>query len=242
MKKHHFLGLAVVLLAIFCVGASDAAAAGNTGEFTDNLSSFDTTRWQKSNWANGLPFGCKFNPANITYSGGKMNLKITETPTGTYDCAEYQSLGVYGYGTYSARLKAASDSGVITAFFVYTGNWGQVNHQEIDFEIFGEDPHIAQLSYYAYGIGHGTEINLGFDASSDYHTYTFVWSPEQITWYVDGIQKQVSVTAPGPLPPAKIMVNLWNGDNSPGMADWAGEFTYLEIPIPASVDWISFTK
>ena len=42
------------------------ASSSPTGSaFVDNLDSYNTTLWEESNWANGVPFNCGFTPNHI---------------------------------------------------------------------------------------------------------------------------------------------------------------------------------
>jgi endo-1,3-1,4-beta-glycanase ExoK len=218
--------------------------------FYDNLSSYNTTIWRKADWTS--PGNCQNTVQNITHNGGVMKLELNDTPAGGYDysCAEYQTKAEYGYGIYSARIKAASRSGVVTGFFVYHGDhWGAPDHNEIDMEILGNAPTKVHLNYFTNGIGvngeHEQDIDLspvisGFDASSDYHTYTFEWRNNRISWSVDGISVRTA-TVSIPTIPGKISVNLW----TPNYADWTtpGAFTYTPpgTPIHSRVDMIQFT-
>jgi beta-glucanase (GH16 family) len=83
-------------------------------------------------------------------------------------------------------------------------------------------------------------INLGFDASLDFHNYAFEWSPSSIKWYVDGKLVHTETGSRGTLPtsPGYIMVNLWSGS---GLAEiWTGKFNYPDMPVRAYFDWIKF--
>jgi beta-glucanase (GH16 family) len=197
MKKHALLRLSALVLAVSALsaGAAPGDAPGGVDPgivtpgpvaprpgFYDNLSSYNTTIWRKADWTS--PGNCQNTVQNITHNGGVMKLELNDTPAGGYDysCAEYQTKAEYGYGIYSARIKAASRSGVVTGFFVYHGDhWGAPDHNEIDMEILGNAPTKVHLNYFTNGIGvngeHEQDIDLspvisGFDASSDYHTYT----------------------------------------------------------------------
>jgi endo-1,3-1,4-beta-glycanase ExoK len=258
MKKSHLLGFSMVFLAVSLVGAFSAVALVTYSSFgfSDNLSSYDTFLWRKANnYSNDDPFNCWFTAANVTHSGGKMILELNNTPGPPtpppmpppydYACAEYQTREEgYGYGQYSASIKAAKGEGVVTAFFVYHGTWGTSDHHEIDFEILGKDTWSVHLNYFAAGVGvngeHEVDIPLTFDASTGYHTYTFWWTRSWIQWSVDG--KVVHTAQPGspsslPIGPVKIYANLWTGAE-----DFLGPLNYPGTPIQASFDKIEFYR
>ena len=80
-------------------------------------------------------------------------------------------------------------------------------------------------------------IDLGFDASQDFHRYGFDWQPGKITWYVDG--KEVwSMQGDGPVTPSKIMMNAW-----PGLTvdDWLKAYPGT-TPLTAYYKWVTYNK
>lgn len=60
--------------------------------------------------------------------------------------------------------------------------------------------------------GSPCRIDLGFDATSDFHVYTVDWRPDRITWSVDGhvVHERVGWD-PTPIPhlPMRLHANLW---------------------------------
>lgn len=242
MKKRTLLGLSTLVVAVSSlVTALSAGAAQSYLPFLDDLSSYNTARWRKADWTNGPPWNCGYLEQNITHNGGAMKLELDDTNAGGYDysCAEYQTKKEYGYGTYSAQIKASAESGVVTGFFVYHGPEGTPDHDEIDFEFLGEEPTQVQLNYFVGGVGgHEHIVDLGFDASTAYHTYTFKWEPDSIAWFVDGIWVRQVWSPQNDLPriPGKIIVNHWTPDNG-----WAGAFSYPGTPIHSRVTMIQFT-
>src|SRR3546814_6849105 len=75
-------------------------------------------------------------------------------------------------------------------------------------------------------------IDLGFDASEDFHTYAFEWRPDSIRWIVDGRQVHEETGQRGPLPstPGKIFLHAWAGKNLDG---WLGRVSYPGRPLVA---------
>lgn len=72
-------------------------------------------------------------------------------------------------------------------------------------------------------------IDLGFDATADFHTYAIEWSPNEIRWYVDGklIHKR-SNWSPTPIPhlPMKFHLNLWPSVSR----ELAGKIDHKKLP------------
>lgn len=233
------LGLSLL---VFSAVASPIHALG--GSFSDDLNSYDTTRWTKADgWTNGGVFNCGWRADHATFSGGLMTLQLDNAtcPSGCsgkpYASDEYRTNDVYGYGTYTVHMRAANGSGIVSSFFIYNGSpW-----DEIDIEFLGKDTTKMQTNYFTNGVGgHETLINLGFDASAALHTYLIVWQQGSISWYVDGTLVLTENGSRGALPtnPGKIMMNLWPGT---GVDSWLGPFTYTG-PITAQYDSVQYTQ
>ncbi|OAX48368.1 MULTISPECIES: beta-glucanase [Paenibacillus] len=198
-------------------------------------------------WANGPDFGVGWKAVNQEFVNGIMALRLDNTgcPAScsgkNYASAEYSTHVKYGYGRVEARLKAASGVGLVTSLFTYSGQGTGTSNDEIDIEILGKDTTKMETNYFTNGVGqHSTIINLGFDASLDFHNYAFEWSPSSIKWYVDGKLVHTENGSRGTLPtsPGYIMVNLWSGS---GPAEiWTGKFNYPGMPVRAYFDWIKF--
>ncbi len=213
------------------LSAPAAHAAGDLPLFLP-YPKIDTNRWYIANgWTNGPVQSCEWRAE--AFSGHDNNLRLTLSDKGgkvsKISCAELQSTMKYGYGSFSSRIRVAKGSGLNTGFFTYIGPpQGSPVHDEIDFEFLGKDTTMVQLNYYINAKSQGAFfVKLGFDASEDFHDYTFVWQPDKIRWYVDN--KLVHETADGvPIPthPGKIHLTLWSG--TPQVNDWLGPFEYKE--------------
>ncbi|MEE9388813.1 MAG: family 16 glycosylhydrolase [Paracoccaceae bacterium] len=155
-----------------------------------------------------------------------------------------------GYGRYSVTMQAAKGDGMVNGFFTYTGPYYGTVHDEIDIEILGKDPTKLQAGWFADGDHKNKLIDLGFDASTCVHTYSFEWLPGGIRWYV-GNQLIFSHDADdGHIPhtAGHLFVNLWAADRK--ISNWAGHadpratadmyvdtvtFTPLaDLPVPSS--------
>jgi endo-1,3-1,4-beta-glycanase ExoK len=157
-------------------------------------------------------------------------------------CAEVQTTERFGYGLYEARMRGASGSGLVSAFFTYVGPpLGVPEHDEIDFELLGQESREMQLNFYTGGKG-GNEkfVDLGFDGGTTFANYAFDWQPDRITWYVNG-RKVHEVTDKRMLPsnPGKIFFSLWSGTNV--VNDWLGPFSFPDKPPRVFVDWVAYT-
>ncbi|KAL3421441.1 glycosyl hydrolase family 16 [Phlyctema vagabunda] len=136
------------------------------------------------------------------------------------------------YGKVSAKLKTSRGQGVVTGFILMSDV-----KDEIDYEFVGSELTTAQSNYYFQGItnyGNSGNITLS-DTFNNYHTYEINWTPDQITWSVDGQvgrTKKRSETWNAtsnqwdfPQTPARVQLSIWPGglaSNAKGTIDWAG--------------------
>lgn len=166
----------------------------------------------------------RFTPENVRYCAQRkrVELKLSEQKSTVRD---YSSGAIayahpVHYGRLTAEIRAARRPGVITGFFLHRN----APRQEIDIEFLGNDTTKMLVNvYYNPGV-EGTHleygyrgspicIELGFDASDDFHVYEIVWERDQILWLVDGVvvhhRAQWNPT-PVPNMPMELNINLWN--------------------------------
>lgn len=241
-RKIYAILLAAVMLMSGCGNSGGNGPVLEPGELrltqdSDKIAVFSQGSpsgfWARNDRGNGPPFNCSFQKDNAVVADGVLTLHLTKSDS-TYVGAEYRTRDKYSYGFYSVRMKAASCSGVISSFFIYTGRpW-----DEIDIEFLGNDTTKVQFNYYKNGVGsHEYIYDLGFDASEDYHEYAFDWQPDSITWYIDG-KPVYRATESIPSAPGNIMMNIWNVADS--NAEWAGKFEEDGLPVFAQYQWIGY--
>lgn len=123
------------------------------------------------------------------------------------------------HGRFEIAMKAARGSGLVTGFFLHRS----APRQEIDIEITGNEPRRMLLNVYFNPGDEGTEldygyrgspcaIDLGFDASADFHRYAIEWFPGRIRWFVDDVLVHDRGSwDPTPVPhlPMTLHANLW---------------------------------
>lgn len=231
--------MTAVFLASSCAANAAPAFLKSDPIFTD-LDKMDSANWETSNWTNGGMFNCGWKPDHVTFNDGIMTLTLTDESSHgrPYTSGEFRTKKRYGHGTYEVRMKAAKGDGLVSSFFTYTGPSNGDPWDEIDFEVLGKDTTKVQLNYFVNGQGnHEKLIDLGFDASEDFHVYAIKWTPGKIEWYVDG--KLVHSVKGSGLTTHKmqIMVNFWPGIN---VDSWLKKFTY-NGPYKAQYDYIRFT-
>ncbi len=194
----------------------------------DLTQGYDGQTQELSNWLMDAGWlKADFSPHNVRFDRNGMALSVTRRNGGAtpYVSAEFQRSGFYGYGRYEVVMKAARMPGVVSSFFTHTGpHLGDV-HSEIDFEFNGGKPHEVHTNYFWDGSSDAIDIELGFDASEDFHIYAFEWLPDRITWYVDGVELRTvdAETAHVPIPSAaaRVMANIWAANSQ--MVEWVGE-------------------
>ena len=223
--------------------ASPATETQASHAFTADLKNGSSPIFEASDgWTNGDPFNVFWHKENVTFEDGTMQLiidaddKQSKVP---YSGGEYRSKQFYGYGRYEVSMKAIKNDGCVSSFFTYTGPSDNNPWDEIDFEVLGKDTTQVQLNYYRNGVGgHEKMIDLGFDASEDFHTYAFEWHKNAIIWYVDGKEVFRREGENLPCTKGKIMMNAWCGK---GVDAWLKAFNDENIPLTAEYQWIKYT-
>ena len=196
------------------------------------------TVFASDGWTNEDVFNTFWKDDNVTYENGAMNLSITENPDGSmetndgYFGGEGRTYQYFGYGDFEVRMKPSGKNGTCSAFFTCTGEYdldenGDPNPwDEVDIEFLGNDTTQVQFNYYVDGVGgHEKKIDLGFDASEDFHNYGYRWTEDYIVWFVDGKPVyKVEATEKNPLPstPGRILMNYWCGTEK--AEGWMGKF------------------
>lgn len=170
------------------------------------------------------------------------HLLLDKAPTGgkPYLSGAFASALSFTHGRFEAEIRAAPGSGLVTGFFLYR----DMPRQEIDVELTGSDPRTMLVNVYfnpgdegtamAFGYrGTPWRIDLGFDATEDFHLYAIEWRPGLIAWSVDGrIVHERAGWDPTPLPhlPMRLHANLW----APRSGDLAGRVDEKVLPAKAT--------
>jgi endo-1,3-1,4-beta-glycanase ExoK len=193
----------------------------------DLTQGYDSETQRLSNWLMEVDWLlADFSPHNVRFDRTGMTLSVTRRDHGPtpYVSAEFQLEGYYGFGRYEVVMKSAKMPGVVSSFFIHTGEHVGDPHSEIDFEFIGGRPGEVHTNYFWEDDSDALSIALGFDASQDFHLYAFEWSPDSIVWFVDGIEvrRVHNATADVPVPkaPARPMASIWAA--SEHMFAWVG--------------------
>ncbi|KAH9304768.1 hypothetical protein KI387_009172 [Taxus chinensis] len=121
------------------------------------------------------------------------------------------------------KLIPGDSAGTVTAFYMNSDT--DAVRDELDFEFLGNrsgQPYTVQTNVFANGKGYREQrVNLWFDPSADFHTYSILWNHHHIVFSVDDVPVRVfkNNEAKGiPYPKSQAMgiySTLWEAD------DWA---------------------
>ncbi|MDR1676592.1 MAG: family 16 glycosylhydrolase, partial [Tannerella sp.] len=146
------------------------------------------------------------------------------------------------YGYYEVRARMPAGSGLHSAFWMtgadparqevtVPGERKKEGHGIVEIDIFeqlgsktGPDKvNIldGNVHFTAAGNNAHPRIDLGFDASEDFHVYGLEWNEGELIWYIDGVKRH---TYRGETPQMKMFILLglyhnagWTGDLDPNM-------------------------
>lgn len=179
-----------------------------------------------------------FAEEGLVHDANGAHLILSKNAIGNrpYRSGAFASVRSFEHGRFEADIKAASGSGLITGFFLHREN----PRQEIDIELSGNDPHRMLVNVFFNPGDDGTamefgyrgspcRVELGFDATSDFHRYAIDWRPDCISWSVDGRTVHIRVGwDPTPIPhlPMRLHANLW----APRSAELAGKMNEFGLP------------
>ncbi len=131
-------------------------------------------------------------------------------PTGNERClflsGALSSHDLFGmtYGYVESRMKVGGESGMLSSFYLYHRYPGSVEDKtyhapEIDIiEYLGENPFGDEDAFQTYHYGNVTDTTTmsaptmeyknptGALYSDDFHTYSVLWEPQLVIWYIDG--------------------------------------------------------
>ena len=141
---------------------------------------------------------------NVAVGGGRAVLTL---PAGCFDGAEIRSAGKAGFGTYSARMMTPRAPGSLSAFFLYQG--GSDVADELDVEIFNDGSRRVMFTTWVAGETTNTAtVTLPFDPAAGVHEYGIGWTPDVVSFAVDGAVMQ-EWREGIPRNPMFVMANAW---------------------------------
>ncbi len=174
-------------------------------------------------------YGCNWRGENVekTPSGALLAIHKVKNESQPCTAAEMQTAGFYSYGRYEVIMRPARGSGLVSSFFTYTGSYFGDPHDEIDIEFLGKDTTKIHFNYFRKSkTGQDEIFDLPFDAADADRLYAFEWTPDRITWFVEGVPYYSTPTGDAGLPvaPGRVYMNVWAG--VPWIEQWTGTPSY----------------
>ena len=137
------------------------------------------------------------------------------------------------FGWFEVRAKFPRGKGLWPAFWLLPES-GKAWPPEIDIlEILDHEPNIVYMTNHwrtetgTHHEGKGEKF-VGPDFSADFHTFALQWTPDELVWYVDGVERYATRDH---IPQEKmyVLLNLAVGGDWPGMPN-------AETPFPSFMD------
>jgi beta-glucanase (GH16 family) len=180
-----------------------------------------------------------FRPNNFTACGDRtatLTLRAEISSVRNYRSASVATRARYLCGRFSAEVMPSNIPGLTTGLFLHRSN----PRQEIDIEFLGKDTTKMLTNVYYNPGQEGTKleyryrgspalVDLGFDASEEFHLYEIEWSQDWIRWGVDGrLVHERAQWGPTPIPnqPMEFNVNLWHSRST----ELAGRLDSHKLP------------
>ncbi|SEF84969.1 family 16 glycosylhydrolase [Vibrio hangzhouensis] len=152
------------------------------------------------------------------------------------------------FGKFVIRMKMVSKPGVVSSFFAYDNeSWvGGIPWREIDIESIGKQENLLQTNLItgeASARVHSENLHI-IDNIEEFHEYSLVWTPDEITWQVDGetVHQELAVHSLQVREmrdsPQSYRMNLWVAES----VDWVGKFDASTLPLQQTIDWIEYYR
>ena len=181
-----------------------------------------------------------------------------------YYGAELSGTDQFKYGRFEACMKMVSIPGSVSSMFLYYDDsyvYEDEPWNEIDIEVLGKggtmwqsniitreaDPSIKKTTSSESKPLH----EFGFDATEDFHLYAVVWTPEYVSWEIDGVEIRRDVVGGKTrgthadkdqvaflTEDQSLRFNLWASASTA----WVGKFTGDELAAAPKAQWIDFVK
>lgn len=231
-------------MAVALAGPALAQEQADASEktFFESFDRLDPALWYVSDgWRNGAHQNCDWSARAVTLRDGLLVLSLLPAKDGADAqlCGEVQTRPVYHYGTYEARIRTGARSGMNAAFFTYIGPVHGQPHDEIDVELLTRDPGMVSLNAFVAGTDlPGRRVALPRRSDAQFADYAFVWEPDRLRWYQDGIQIMEITGSAVPKRPMKIYLSHWGTDT---LTDWMGPFTPPDAAVEMEIDWLAYS-
>lgn len=160
--------------------------------------------------------------------------------------AEVYSHDKVKFGKFVMRMKMVSNPGVVSSFFTYDNeSWkGDIPWREIDIEVIGKNPNQFQTNLITGKLTkrvHSENVHK-LENPDQFHEFTLTWTPDEISWSVDGHVVHVETAATSRQvidmrdAAQSYRMNVWISE----AAEWVGTFNIQDLPLYQYIDWIEY--
>ena len=150
-------------------------------------------------WGNNEQQYYTANSANLSVSGGALHIvALRQNLSGyPYTSARIRTKNKqdFLYGRMEASIRLPSGQGIWPAFWMLPtaspyGGWASSGELDIVESVNTADKAYATAHFgggWPNNVSNGTTRSIGVDLSLAFHTYAIEWEPDQIRWYMDGV-------------------------------------------------------
>ncbi len=175
---------------------------------------------------------------------------VLAVQTGTAEAKPYKGAEVYSvesvtYGRMEMRMQMIRGSGLLSTFFTYKNGseLSGATWEELDIEVLGKNDATTWQSNIITGNPRMTSEQNHTSTTSladGYHTYTLEWTPEYVSWALDGVvvRKTEGGQASSLTNPASFRFNAWSHEAT----GWVGALDEAALPAYQFVNWIKYYR
>jgi endo-1,3-1,4-beta-glycanase ExoK len=180
---------------------------------------------------------------NVHIQDGQMVLSLNK------DCGPDISTNMnVQSGMFEVDMETSWGSGVVTALTLFSAGTEESKRDEVDMEFVGTDvttgnyilhvivfdthvtntPFIVETTYFVNGVHvpgatQSVDFQVASNTSTSRHIYGMEYTPDSISWYIDGrkvksVPKEAGVAFP--TKPVDLHLSLWDGTE---FSEWAGK-------------------
>ncbi|MCF0224055.1 MAG: family 16 glycosylhydrolase [Fibrobacter sp.] len=187
------------------------------------------------------------NLKQMTVAAAISALAVGQSLAKDYSGAELYTKEIFHYGKFEARMQMASGNGLVSSMFLYHNDsymGGGEPWVEVDIEILGKSPGSFQSNIISgtaeAKVTSEEHHNLNPAADQGYHTYGLEWTPDYISWQIDG--QEVRRTKKGDaknqveamIKDQGLRFNLWSSEE----AAWVGAWNDGILPRHQYINWV----
>jgi beta-glucanase (GH16 family) len=229
-------------------------AQAGAGKFTlaweDNFDSFDPSKWSlmTHSWDGNL---AQFSAENTVFKDGIASILLTRADGDTtkpFRGVEMRSKSTITFGKLETRARFAKGSGVVSAAVLIYTPWPADDWNELDMEylagrsrmqfnamVYTGAPVTKPVTTSVSPTQYPSLVDLGFDATADFHVYTIEWTPSAVRFLVDGdVKREWNEQISRMKLPQNLLLTIWASSS----ASWAGALADDAAPTQSDFDWV----